>query len=235
MAKFHHRWTLPALLITLAAALLALALGVRHYRQATTLPHGADLSKIGVELTQDQDFVDLRALKARGIDFVYLKSTQGRTYFDENYDFYKSQLSGADLPFGTIMLVSSQSKPADQVAYFFKKTGREHGSLPILLAPAPGQNQAAAETALKNVAALLTKSGQKIMVQTTDTGGYPQGTQFMATSTTVPQRKRYAFWRYTTNGRVHNVTQLQQGVTMFAYLGSSSAFLTNFGQTGGAQ
>lgn len=37
MAKFHHRWTLPALLAALAAALIALALGFNHYRQATTL------------------------------------------------------------------------------------------------------------------------------------------------------------------------------------------------------
>lgn len=123
MAKFHHRWTLPALLAALAAALIALALGFNHYRQATTLPHGADLSQIGVELTQDQDFVDLQALKSRGIDFVYLKSTQGRTYFYENYDFYKSQLQGSDLPFGTIILVSSQSTPRAQLSYFLKKTG----------------------------------------------------------------------------------------------------------------
>lgn len=235
MAKFHHRWTLPALLITLSATLVALAFGVRHYRQATTLPHGGDLSNIGVELTQDQDFVDLNALKTRGIDFVYLKSTQGRTYFDENYDFYKSQLVGGDLPFGTIMLVSSQSKPADQVAYFFKKTGREHGSLPLLLEPAPGQSTAAANAAMKKVAVLLSKQGQKIMVQATSTAGYPQGTLFLATGGTAPQRRRYAFLRYTTNGRVHNINQLQQNVTMFAFLGSSSAFLNSFGQTGGAQ
>lgn len=235
MAKFHHRWTLPALLAALAAALIALALGFNHYRQATTLPHGADLSQIGVELTQDQDFVDLQALKSRGIDFVYLKSTQGRTYFDENYDFYKSQLQGSDLPFGTIILVSSQSTPRAQLSYFLKKTGTDHGSLPLLLEPAPSQSQTQAEVSLRKVAALLVQHGQKIMVLTADSSGYPQGTLFMATGGTAPQRRRYAFWRYTTNGRVHNVNQLQQGVTMFAYLGSNSAFLNSFGQTGGAQ
>lgn len=233
MAKFHHRWTLPALVAALALALLALAAGYVHYRQRTTLPQGADLSKIGVELTQDQDFVDLQALQSRGIDFVYLKSTQGRTYFDENYDFYKSQLRGSGMPFGTIMLVSNQSQPKAQVAYFLKKTGANCGALPILLEPAPGADHA--ETAMRKVAMLLVQRGRKLVVLTDSAKGYPQGVMFMAAGRRLPRRQRYAFWRYTTAGRVRGVNQLQQGVTMFAYLGSSSAFANSFKQAGGVQ
>ncbi|MBA1392947.1 lysozyme, partial [Lactobacillus sp. XV13L] len=73
MKRFHHKYTLPAILFLLAVAVGLLITGLFNLHSQTTLPPDANSSAIGVELNQNYGYIDLHELQANGISFVYLK------------------------------------------------------------------------------------------------------------------------------------------------------------------
>lgn len=224
MARYHHRATLPALLVCLLIAAGLLFFAWHQLKTRTTLPADSNMSTIGVELSQDQGMVDLQLLKKQGIDFVYLHGTQGRSYFDDNYDLYRDQLQGIAMPFGTVVYFSNESTVSQQLAFFNKKIGKQAGELPVMVVPAVSDRSAKFLRAMARFAAALQKQGQAVLVSDACPAKYlSKGTQRLLTSR-QDDKQGYAFWRYTENGRVKKIDQLQGQTTMFAYLGSSGNF-----------
>lgn len=227
MSKYRHRATFPALILALLLACSLLLFAYHQLHERTTLPPERNLSKIGIELTQEQRTIDLHELKAHGVDFVYLRATQGRSYFDDNYDFYRSQLQGMQLPFGTVVYFSNESTVHQQLAFYQRKVGSNSGALPVMLVPAPGQAERTQSFQQKmgQFAQALLQTGKQVLVADVCASKYlPQGAQRMYTGKKLQPTNGYAFWRYTQMGRVNKVAQLKRGVTMFAYLGSSQRF-----------
>ena len=109
------------ILTLLVLAVAGLFIGFLNFRRQTTLPSNSNTSAIGVELTQDFDYIDLHKLQANGISFVYLRGTQGQSYFDDNYLSCRDQIQGTKLAFGTEIYFSNQSTPQQQYQYFVKK------------------------------------------------------------------------------------------------------------------
>ena len=72
MKRYHHRYTLPAILTLLILAIAFLLIGFFNFKKQTTLPPDSNSSPIGIELNQDIDYVDLHELQSNGISFVYL-------------------------------------------------------------------------------------------------------------------------------------------------------------------
>jgi lysozyme len=184
------------------------------------------MSTIGVELTQEQGFVDLQALKKHGIDFVYLRGTQGRSYFDDNYDLYRDKLQSGVMPFGTVVRFSNESTVAQQLAFFNKKIGQQAGQLPVMIVPAVNDRSPKFLQAMAKFAAALQKQGQAVVVSDVCPAKYlTKSTQRLLTGAQANNSSsRYTFWRYTEQGRVKDVDQLAGKTTMFAYLGSSGSF-----------
>ncbi|MFR4790068.1 MAG: lysozyme, partial [Lactobacillus acidophilus] len=46
----------------------------------------------------------------------------------------------------------------------------------------------------------------------------------------TPNKLKYSFWRYTTNGRVKNLAGLEKGVTMYSYNGTVGQYKQKYGQ-----
>ena len=138
MPHFRHRSTLPLIIISLFLVIGALLFAYRTLPKRTTLPTGSNLSVIGVKLDQYRASVDLHKLQAAGVSFVYLRATQGKSYFDDDYERYRSQIQGTNLAFGSVLYFSDESSVRAQYKYFNKKTANNTGSLPILLEAAPG-------------------------------------------------------------------------------------------------
>lgn len=188
------------------------------------MPADRNMSTIGIELSQDQGTVDLQVLKKQGIDFVYLHGTQGRSYFDDNYDLYRDQLQGIAMPFGTVVYFSNESTVKQQLAFFNKKIGRQAGELPLMIVPAVSDRSPEFLQAMGHFADRLQQQGQAVLVSDVCPAKYlPQGAQRLLTSQGAKQ-KGYSFWCYTSNGRVKHIEQLQGQTTMFAYLGSDGNF-----------
>lgn len=232
MHRFKHRVTLPAILTLLVLAIAGLIVGFLNYQRQTTQPSNTNRSAIGVALNQNLALVDLHKLQANGISFIYLRSTQGRSYFDQDYLTYREQVLGTKLAFGSIIYFSNQSTPQQQLQYFLNKVGNNSGSLPILLYPAVNKRTKAFWQAMSQLAAMLELRGKKVMVATRrqDRHLFPRGTQFLFIGAQQPNDLQYSFWRYTTNGHVKNVSGLEKGVTMFAYNGTVAQYKQKYGQ-----
>lgn len=65
-----------------------------------------------------------------------MRSTQGKSYFDDNYLLYRDQIQGTNLNFGTIIAYSDETSNQEQYQYFLNKVGTNTGSLPVMIVPA---------------------------------------------------------------------------------------------------
>ena len=61
---------------------------------------------------------------------------------------------------------------------------------------------------------------------------FPEGTRFLYTGASLKDRRHYAFWCYTQNGRAKNIDNLERNVTMFAYIGTNTQYEQLYGQQG---
>lgn len=231
MKKFQHKVTLPAILTLLVLAIAFLFIGFFNLKRETTLPNNSNTSSIGIQLNQNFDYVDLHQLQQKGVSFVYLRSTQGKSYFDDNFLSYRDQIQGTKLAYGTTVYFSDQSTPTEQYDFFEKKVGNQTGSLPIMVIP----TSALTNKYLKQMAQFTQKleaSGKKVMVMVDYRyhNFFSSQTQFATSSVEQPDKLKYTFWRYTNNGRVKDVQGLEKGVTMYSYNGTVTQYKQKYGQ-----
>lgn len=231
MKRYHHKYTLSAILTLLILAIAFLLIGFFNFKRQTTLPPDSNSSPIGIELNQDVDYVDLHKLQSNGISFVYLKSTQGRSYFDENYLSYRDQILGTQLAFGSEILYSNESTARQHYRYFFNQVGNNTGSLPILIVPVAGPSKKYLQS-MSKFTRMLQQRGKIVMVELDQKYRryFNQATLFMSTGKKVPNKLKYSFWRYTTNGRVKDVSGLEKDITMYAYNGTVGQYKQKYGQ-----
>ncbi|WP_054663711.1 GH25 family lysozyme [Lacticaseibacillus camelliae] len=85
----------------------------------------------GVVLSQSDGSADFQALQSSGVAFVYLKSTQGASFFDDSFATNYQQASGSGLEVGVYHYFSFDSDPGAQADYFAEKVGKNIGTLPI--------------------------------------------------------------------------------------------------------
>ena len=232
MKRFHHKFTLPAILILLVVAIALLLAGIANMRNQTTLPPNGNASAIGVELNQDYGYVDLHELQANGISFVYLRSTQGRSYFDDDYLIYRDQVLGTKLAFGTVIAYSNESTPMQHYQYFLKKVGTDTGSLPIWIKPAIDNYDIAYIKQMAQFTGMLLRLNKRVIVDVAVKYKkyFPHDVQFITGSRKAPDKMQYSFWRYTNNGRVKSVKNLEDGVVMLTYNGTVTQYKEKYGQ-----
>lgn len=232
MRRFHHKYTLPLIIILLILAIVALFFGWKNFMQETTLPTNSNTSAIGVELDQRFDYIDLHKLQENGVSFIYLRSTQGKSYFDDNYLSYRDQVKGTNLAFGTVVYFSNQSNVQDQLAYFKKQVGFDTGSLPIMVVSAISDERKSYLKSMASFVSSLQQENKKVIVALDYKyhGYFPKETQFLATGNQQPNSIKYSFWRYTEDGRVKNIDGLKDNVTMFSYNGSVAQYRQKYGQ-----
>ena len=232
MKRFHHKFTLPAILILLVVAIVLLITGIANMHKQTTLPPNGNSSAIGVELNQNYGYVDLHELQSNGISFVYLRSTQGRSYFDDDYLSYRDQILGTKLAFGTIVAYSNESTPLQHYQYFLKKVGTDTGSLPIWIEPAIDNYDLAYIKQMAKFASMLQGLNKRVMVDVAVKYKkyFPHEVQFITGGKKAPNKMQYSFWRYNNDGRVKSVTNLESGVVMLTYNGTVTQYKEKYGQ-----
>ena len=220
------------ILTLLVLAIAGLIVGWFNFKRQTTLPSNSNTSAIGVELTQKFDYVDLHKLQANNVSFIYLRSTQGRSYFDDDYLSYRDQVQGTNLAFGTIVAYSNESTARQHYEYFIKKVGLNTGSLPILIEPAVESRSRKYLNSMADFTQMLMNRGKSVAVLLNYRYHkfFPVKTKFVTDGKYEPDKVKYAFWRYTTDGRVKNVSGLEDDVTMYSYNGTVAQYKQKYGQ-----
>ncbi|ORN32807.1 GH25 family lysozyme [Lentilactobacillus parabuchneri] len=87
----------------------------------------------GVAIDQSNGYIDFESLKSQGINFVYLKATQGAAYTDDSFDSNFQRSQGSQLPIGVYHYFSFTSSPASQFNNFVRQVKYNTGSLPICI------------------------------------------------------------------------------------------------------
>ena len=59
---------------------------------------------------------------------------------------------------------------------------------------------------------------------------FPHDVQFITGGRKAPDKMQYAFWRYTNDGRVKSVKNLEDGVVMLTYNGTVTQYKEKYGQ-----
>lgn len=122
----RRRWLLVAAVVALLAAA---GLGGWLWSQRRT--GVAKYAVRGVVVSQSDGNADFQALQSEGLRFVYLKGTQGASFFDDTYSTNYEQATGSGLAVGVYHFFSFDSDPAAQARYFATKVGKNLGTLPI--------------------------------------------------------------------------------------------------------
>ncbi|WP_412988402.1 GH25 family lysozyme [Pediococcus siamensis] len=87
----------------------------------------------GISVSQQDGFVDFQGVQKAGMKFVYLKTTSGTTYFDDNFTANYDRIQGADLKVGVYQIFSFSKSAHRQAQYFIRKVGHKVGNLPIAI------------------------------------------------------------------------------------------------------
>lgn len=87
----------------------------------------------GVAIDQDAGFIDFQALSKTGLQFIYLKTTVGNRYTDDDFADNYQRSVGSSLKIGVYLTYSPNSTITSQVRYFHQQVGRSTGTLPIMI------------------------------------------------------------------------------------------------------
>ena len=128
---FKRRRRRYGLIVGVILVLGLLAGGGFWLTHRTTRPSAQKYPVMGVRLDQSDGFQDFASLHSHGVDFAYLKATEGASYFDDDFVSNYHRASGSNVALGVYHFFSFASSPEAQADYFIKQVADRSGQLPI--------------------------------------------------------------------------------------------------------
>lgn len=206
----HHFWRkLMGIVVIISILLVGNHWWYQHNHQR---PSKHQYPIMGVSLNQNDGSFDFQELKKAGVDFVYIRSTSGASYSDDNFEINYTSAQGSLIPIGVYHCFSFSSSPQAQARYFISQTGNQVGNLPIAIYVdyygQYAQNPPPLKTAQRHLAELVTLIqdyyrrpcviwGKATTVKQL-AGNLPNKKWLIQNNT--PHSKQTLFWEYSTNG-----------------------------------
>ena len=122
-----RKWLIPLAVVLLAAVVFSVLVGTKVIRINTLLAAGYPVH--GIDVSHYQGEIDWAAMKQQGMDFAYIKATEGSAHEDECFDKNWEQAKAAGMICGAYHFFSFESEGAKQAEHFIKKVGDLKGSL----------------------------------------------------------------------------------------------------------
>ena len=85
---------------------------------------------LGIDVHHADGKLDFSALKRQGIAFCYAKATEGATFTDPLYSWYRQKAGQCGILFGAYHFLGTKSDPVDQADHFLHVVGNLRGYLP---------------------------------------------------------------------------------------------------------
>lgn len=221
-----HRW------LFIAGGILAVLLLLGWWLHRNPRPDPTTYPILGVRLDQTDGVQDFDRLRASKVSFVYLKATEGSSYFDDDFNTNFNQAAGSRLSIGVYHVFSFETTPQAQALQFERKVGSNVGDLPIGIYLSYYRDQ-------KPSAAWLTQHLNEFV--TLIQQQYHRPVLLMGSpdilktvKTVAPQAPRWIdqenrpagngnFWQYTDGARIPNGPQAKYRAAVF--MGKRSNFL----------
>lgn len=126
--KRRRRWR-RGLIVLVLIVVVAVGIYARFFK--TSRPSVHDYPVMGVRLDQSDGAQDFAGLKNRGVQFAYLKGTEGASYFDDNFASNFHRAIGSGVAVGVYHFFSFASTPDAQADYLIRQVGDRTGQLPL--------------------------------------------------------------------------------------------------------
>ena len=183
----------------------------------------------GIDVSKYQGDIDWQRVRASGIDFAFIKATEGGDHADDRFEQNWAAARAAGVPRGAYHYYYFCRPAAEQVAWFINHVPREAGALPPVVdlewnhksRTCPYRPDAATirREALLFLQALNVYYGKRPVIYTTvdfyrdNDLGRLQGFHFWLRSVAghpsdVYPDQRWAFWQYTGTGLVEGIDGL---------------------------
>lgn len=233
---WHQRWFLCIVSVLLIIVLVGFGF-LRHW-QDSGRPDKNTYPVLGISLSQEDGYQDFHLLKNHGVNFVYLKATQGADYFDDKFLDNYWRIQGTQLPVGVYHYFSFTSSPQKQMRNFLDSVNYQIGTLPIVIQVHDYQKPRPARKKIKKsvlkLQFLLAKAyHRKVIIQTTPVLAnlFPNSEIWIQTSTHPQQKSQLVFWEYDNQGKIPSLASTNL-FHISVFIGDQ-AYWQRFLQTGG--
>jgi lysozyme len=126
------RWLAGIGLVAIGVALLARAVSWLHDtgRFQFNHPDPSVFPVVGIDVSHHQGPIDWRQVAVAGIDFAYIKATEGKDLSDPMFPFHWRAADAAGIPHGAYHFFTFCSPGKDQAEHFLREAPPEPGALP---------------------------------------------------------------------------------------------------------
>ena len=132
LTRQQQRRIFQIMIIFIGLILVILGLSFNFLRN-TTRPSSRQYPVLGVSISDTDGYQDFHLLQQHGVQFVYLKATQGADYFSDRFLDNYWRIQGAQLAVGCYHYFSFSSSAVAQYHNFVGNVGARIGNLPIVL------------------------------------------------------------------------------------------------------
>ena len=202
--KRGNLWKWPAVIFLLGG----IGLGLLYFQIPTRLiAKGYPVQ--GIDVSHYQGQIDWQQMKAQGIDFAYIKATEGSSYVDECYERNMTDAENAGIAVGAYHFFSFDSPGATQAEHFIQTVGEDGTLIPVVDAEYYGnkrKNPPEAEAVRRELTELLqileAQYGCKPMIYSTQPfyqrflKGYFEDYPLWIRGVYLPPAQEWAVWQY---------------------------------------
>lgn len=197
-------------------------------------PHKREVH--GIDVSKWNGNISWRQVKRSGVDFAFIKATEGKDVLDPRFGEYWRGAQAAGLAHAPYHFYYFCSSPDEQADWFIRNVPRESMSLPPVLDvewnhasktckyhPAPDQARAVIKRFMDRIEAYY---GKRPIIYTSvdfhrdNLVGYFDDYHFWVRSVAAPPSKtydtrRWAFWQYTSTGKIPGI-ESETDINVFA-------------------
>lgn len=222
------RATIGFLLVS--AALVAA--GVWAYRNFMSSPPFVDPERYpvrGIDVSRHNGMMNLDAAAADGIDFIFIKASEGETYHDPNFRINYDKARHAGLKTGAYHFFRFDCDGVPQARNFLKAIcGRKLDLDPVIDVETAGNKQVDPDVVkdrLRAMAEYMNLSGHHVIFYTNKESyeivrdAVPGATLWICSFNRIPIDAEWTFWQYDHHGRVAGI---RGDVDLNTFVGSRS-------------
>ncbi len=210
-------------------------------------PSEDDFPVRGVDVSAYQGKIDWQTLYAQGIDFAYIKATEGSGHTDKNFAFNHAEALKTDLRVGAYHFFSFESGGDTQAAHFIATVPKTENMLPPVVDlefyGSFAENRPTKETVVeelnKMLDALYRHYGMHPVIYTAEEeyslyleGGYEKNPIWIRDVYGKPELsdgRKWTLWQYTNRERLDGYDGSERFIDMNVFNGSKEEF-ENFGK-----
>lgn len=196
----------------------------------------------GVDVSHYQGDIDWDTLVNQGIDFAFIKATEGSSHVDKKFATNWEEASQTDIVIGAYHFFSFESSGLTQAENFIKTVPLTESTLPPVVdlefygkfSNEPPESATVRTELEKFINALEKHYGKKVIIYTTQSAyklyienffnNNPLWIRSVYTRPNIPDNRQWTFWQYSDRGRLNGYEGVERFIDLNVFNGSREEF-----------